>query len=661
LSAAENRPKVRAVSKPSVQWFGVAALFVAGFGPLGAETPKRKLPPPGVAIPAEARAELTEGVTTLDRDLAGLSGPLAPDARIFHKAVDWALRHDEFFDPKQVGTARALLAEGRRRAAALRAGQADWAGRTGLVVRAFVSALDDSVQPYGLVVPSTWGGPSDTRPRPLWIWNHGRNEKLSELAFLDERMKKAGEFVPPDAFVLHPYGRYCNATKLAGEVDVFEALAAVRAHYPIDPARLVNAGFSMGGGSAWHLAVHHPGRWVASSPGAGFCDTPIYTGLLAPGKPEPPWFQQVLWRWYDATACAGNLFNHPLLAYSGELDKQKLSSDTMLAAAARERITFERILGAKTEHKYDADSRRHILQRVGEWVRQGRDPFPREVRYTLYTLRYPTCAWVQVEGLGRHWQRADLTALQDAATHVRVTTRNITAFSLRLHSPANVTVDGRVLPAAGVNPRFRVENGRWVHAPAAPTGRVKRTGLTGPIDDAFFDRFLFVRPTGRPLHPGLAAFLEAELRFKSDLWRNLFRGEVLIKDDSAVTEEDIRRHHLVLWGDPGSNALLARVLPGLPLRWDAQTLALGEAAENPAHTVPMLIYPNPLQPDRYVVLNSGVTFRETGFGSNAHMVPMLPDWALVDLTTPPNANFPGRIAAAGFFDEAWQPSAHRPQ
>jgi hypothetical protein len=42
-------------------------------------------------------------------------------------------------------------------------------------------------------------------------------------------------------------GRYCNASKLAGEVDLFEALDAVKRQYQIDENRIVIRGFSMGG------------------------------------------------------------------------------------------------------------------------------------------------------------------------------------------------------------------------------------------------------------------------------------------------------------------------------------------------------------------------------------------------------------------------------
>jgi hypothetical protein len=33
--------------------------------------------------------------------------------------------------------------------------------------------------------------------------------------------------------------------------------------------------------------------------------------------------------------------------------------------------------------------------------------------------------------------------------------------------------------------------------------------------------------------------------------------------------------------------------------------------------------------------------------------PKLPDWAIVDITVPPSAQWPGQVNAAGFFDEGW--------
>src|SRR2546421_120316 len=81
--------------------------------------------------------------------------------------------------------------------------KAPWTTQTGPVAGGYVSRIDGSVQPYGLVVPKDFqpGGPK----RRLDVWCHGRGETLSEINFLQDRMNNPGQFTPAGAFVLHPY------------------------------------------------------------------------------------------------------------------------------------------------------------------------------------------------------------------------------------------------------------------------------------------------------------------------------------------------------------------------------------------------------------------------------------------------------------------------
>ena len=101
-------------------------------------------------------------------------------------------------------------------------------------------------------------------------------EQLTELSFLDGRRKSLGDFAPDNVFVLHPYGRFCNANHVAGETDTLEAMADVQRRYRIDEDRITVRGFSMGGGATWHFAVHHADKWAAAAPGAGFSETPAF-------------------------------------------------------------------------------------------------------------------------------------------------------------------------------------------------------------------------------------------------------------------------------------------------------------------------------------------------------------------------------------------------
>src|SRR4030095_7811128 len=241
----------------------------------------RPIPPPGIAVPEDIQAELEKGTRELgseieklkkdfDKDAARLAE--IPNVEIFHKAVDWALRYGEFFDAKQFDLPRGQLQQGFARAKALRNGTMPWKSATGLVVRGYRSNIDGSVQPYGLVIPAELN-PNDGKKLPLHLWFHGRGEKLSELAFINDRQNNKGEFTPEGAIVLHLYGRDGNANKFAGEVDAFEARRDVGRNYPIDQQRVVIRGFSMGGASTWHMAMHHPDQWAAAAPGAGFSET----------------------------------------------------------------------------------------------------------------------------------------------------------------------------------------------------------------------------------------------------------------------------------------------------------------------------------------------------------------------------------------------------
>jgi hypothetical protein len=201
---------------------------------------------------------------------------------------------------------------------------------------------------------------------------------------------------------------------------------------------------------------------------------------------------------------------------------------------------------------------------------------------------------------------------------------------------------------------FRRDNGKWALADDDVKALRKRHNLQGPIDNAFMDSFVMVRSTGIPMNETVGKWAKSEQDRAIQQWRGLFRGEPQVKDDSAITDADIAASNLVLWGDPQSNKVLARIADKLPIQWTSDAIVLGTRRFPVATSAPVMIYPNPLNPKKYVVINSGFTFRESANGSNSWQVAELPDYAVVDLTSPPDSRWPGRIAAAGFFGEKWE-------
>jgi hypothetical protein len=362
----------------------------------------------------------------------------------------------------------------------------------------------------------------------------------------------------------------------------------------------------------------------------------------------------------------------PAIACMGEKDVFFQAHVLMSRAMEREGLKMINLISPGTGHVIDPKTHAEQMKRIKEFADKGRDRSPKRIRFVTWTLKYGECHWLRVLGLGEHYARAELEAsvADDGAVEVKEP-RNVTRFALL--PPAlqgakpKLRVGGReiVLPAregrlGEFKPVIGRENGRWTYL--GELGEVslkgKRPGVQGPIDDAFTRPFLCVRGTGRPWNPAVQTWSDANLRRFAYEWSRYFRGALPVKDDTAVTDEDIARCNLILFGDPGSNSMIARVLPKLPLAWTEKELVFGEEKYSAADHVPVLTQPNPLSAGKYVVINSGHTFHEKELASfNYLLFPRLGDWAVFKVGAKAPAN-PGdsldeQVIRAGFFNEQW--------
>lgn len=659
----------------------------------------RPIPPQGIEVPPEKRSAIETELAKLKTLIAELSESksknvqeLLPDIEIFYRAVRLALDEDGFFEPVDFDRALELIQQGILRGEGLRQNNTfwlNWEFKTSATVRGFRSKLDGTVQPYGVVFHPRVARAEDGVFTNLLsgradVWCRGRSEKGLELQFLATRLKNLDPEPSPGTIMIHPFGRYCNANKLAGEIDTLEALEHAMKSYPvIDPHRVAIRGFSMGGAAAWHLAVHYPDKWFAATPGAGFSETPDFLKVFQSEKLKPYWFEKKLWQYYDCPEWVRNLKNVPTIAYSGEIDKQKQAADIMAKASwelpAAERFELTHIVAPKTAHSISPEARVEIERRLKLLDEHRPVSSPDRLAFTTMTLRYNKLHWLTVNALREHWVPTTIYA-ERLGSNLRVLPdTNVLEFALEMGldeltdaaDVIEVTIEGDKNQNFSIRRRsdrswgvaFEFLNGEWqVRSPLDPASDVlkKKHLLQGPIDDAFMAPFLFVRPTLNGLHSETQRWVEQEFEHAVREWHRQMRGDARVKSSEEVIADDLQKYHLVLWGDSQSNPTIAKVLGSLPVTWDAQRLSVGGRDHDAKSHMPVLIYPNPLAPDRYVVLNSGFTYREYDYLNNARQVPKLPDWAVIDIRTQPNARWPGRVVDADFFDEQWKVKKNRP-
>lgn len=650
----------------------IASILLALVIP-GAEAPSYQ---PTEAELGQIRSKTAELATAIERLAARRADPdLLLDVEVYHKAADWILRYpeEEFYDKRYVTNTLSALDQGLERAKELAARRPTWPKQQGQLVRAYRSRIDDSVQPYGLSIPAAYDG---RKPMRLDVVLHGRAMKQNEVDFIAKR--DTNQPAPPELhhIKLEVFGRGNNAFRWAGETDVFEAVASVRKRYKIDPKRIVLRGFSMGGAGAWHLGLHYPDRWAAVEAGAGFSDTKGFLKL----DTLPP-YQEPTLHIYDAFEYAMNAFDIPTVGYGGEIDGQLQASVNVREQLLKEGFQFTAdglnwrtkdlpavfLVGPQTAHKFHPDSKEESEKFIqASFLRKSAEP--NHIRFVTYTTRYGECFWVKVASLEKHYQRAEVDAKRTAnGSQLEIKTQNVAQLVL----PGRVlrgslTVDGREVALQGVvrGPSAEVllekQSGAWT-ARELPRGWLgaagslrKTPGRQGPIDDAFLESFLCVRPTGTANQELPQRYAAAAMDRCIRDFARWMHGDARVKDDAKVTTADMAAHHLVLFGDPGSNKLLAQIAERLPIRWTRDAITLGKQSYPAADHTLLMIYPNPLNPNRYVVLNTGHTFYEPEFrGNNALVYPRLGDFAVMRLDKTKEV-LDAEVEQAGLFDDNWQ-------
>ncbi|MBL8816538.1 MAG: prolyl oligopeptidase family serine peptidase [Planctomyces sp.] len=599
---------------------------------------------------------------------------LVADVELFRKGVAWALRYDSPLTPADELLVKNAIASGNRRAEELAVNMTSWTEKKGKVLRGFVSAVDGSTQPYGVIIPKSYDG---TRPMRLDVVLHGSSKPvgMSELRF-GARFDSGDDDENPapdvDFIELHPLGRVENCYRWAGETDVFEAVDAVCRNYNIDRDRIVLRGMSMGASGTWHLGLKYPDLFVAIGPYCGYVDTHRFSETPVPGfiRVGPlPRHQEMGLHMLDSVDYAANAAVVPAIAAIGDQDVFFQAHVIMGEAFAKEKLPFVNLISAGTGHVIDPMTHNEQMRRIGEFAAQGLNHAPDHLRFVTWTLKYNRCHWLEVLALKQHYERAEMIAnvAEDGSVEIDEPT-NITHFAIHPPMLRNAKTMLRIggmevaLPQRDTALVISHKDGKWqcsgARSDLVTTG--KRPGLQGPIDDAFSGPFLCVRGTGKPWNSEVNHWASASLRRFEYEWARYMRGDLPIKNDTDVTEADVRDKHLILFGDPGSNSWIAKALPNLPVKWTPDAVDLHEETYAALDHAPVLICASPLAADRYVVINSGHTFHEKEFAAfNYLLFPRLGDWAIMKISSgsekwePMSAAFPEEIVRAGYFDEQW--------
>jgi pimeloyl-ACP methyl ester carboxylesterase len=650
----------------------VATSCLPAFAQTGIQTPKQFDP-----VPKEDEPRLLDGLTTLKKEVAILTQGdhderLVDDVAIFAKGVEWCIRHNEFYKPRNgkgttayVKYCDSAIAEGLARAKQVASENSPWTKQVGSTIRAYTSKVDGSVQPYAISLPDGFADAERTYRWPLHVKLHGRGGTRNEVRFFAEHSGKKpveGQYW----IQLDVFGRTDNAYRWSGETDVFEAIADVRRSYRIDDRRVTLWGFSMGGAGAWHLGLHHPSKWSSVGPGAGFVD--FYKYQKQTDKPRPPHQHSAL-HIYDSVDYTLNLYNVPFVTYGGEKDAQLVASTDMVELAKGLDVPVKLLVGPGMGHKFHPDSFKKFMAFHAARSKAGRPGYPgaSSIRFTTWTPKYNRCEWLKIAEQQQHLEQTTVEGGLTKNGALILRTKNVAALQIARDVAGTIVIDGDQLPLSAAADQllpdvYYKHDGEGWKVLSYDDSRAfdkngdlhKRHNLQGPIDDAFMEPFVVVTGTGEAwskTQQDWSTFSLQRFQREFDKW---LRGELVPVKDRDLTEEQIASKNLILFGDPGSNSVLAKVLGKLPIKWTKDAIIVNGRTFDPKSHGLAMIYPNPLNPQKYIVINSGHTMHEKDFrASNSWLFPKLGDIA-VQKFKKAGKGFDEETVWAGHFDTHWQ-------
>lgn len=229
-----------------------------------------------------------------------------------------------------------------------------------------------------------------------------------------------------------------------------------------------------------------------------------------------------------------------------------------------------------------------------------RESSPKRVLYTIESLHNPKAYWVKFDGREDENLVATIDARVEGQT-ISVKTRNVEAYSLDIaqspvcpNQPVEIIENGQSLGFV-TNKIFRKRPVAYTTA-----AYVKNHLLCGPVSDVFREPYAVVY--------GKSPKNEEFSKTLKNIATLLANGGLCF-DDANMPARLTDSHNLVLVGTPESNSWLSKIYKHLPIQIKDNHLIANGRDYKERDVGLILIYPNPINPQKYVLLFSGISLR----------------------------------------------------
>lgn len=524
----------------------------------------------------------------------------------------------------------------------------------GTHLRGFRSRIDDQVQYYMIHVPAQYAQRKAPVPLVLMVpfpipnTTFLKSVLVANTTLIRSYTKLADQY---GYALLWPYARGNIEAAPIAMTDIFETLEAARADYQFDSERIYSLGWSYGGTYALLLGERYPGVFAAIT--AIMPPSDLVAFEKAADRVHsfypPSWLQL-----NSPVELVESLRNTNVFVVHGDEDKTILLEESLRLVEKCHKLGFNcRIeIMPGMDHIYlPVDPNPMIFSFFKDKVLERT---PKTVSIATGQLKYGSAYWLRINRLTSPLVVGKITASINTDGTIDVATENIASYEIlldqlgyRKDKPLTVRTNNNV-SFSGTPDVSKIQLN--VEGPATPESAAtyKNSAIEGPISHAFAGPFLLVEGSGGS-NEDRAAVESLSQRIRES-WMKNYGVSCPFKKDRDLSPDDIRNKHLVLLGNGETNSMIKELSSRVPLQIERQQISVGDKRYSGRALGVALIYPNPLNPDKYIVIagannSDGYKLIESNLS--------LKGWYDFALWQGGNTKDP-EVVAMGHWDGAWR-------
>lgn len=405
---------------------------------------------------------------------------------------------------------------------------------------------------------------------------------------------------------IEPHGRGNTQYIGMGDNDIMRVVAEAKRLFNVDANRVYLTGESMGGAGTWNVATRHPDMFAAIAPVFGGLDyhSRMSEEQLAALTPVDRFIEERRSNW----AMAEGLNNMPIYVHHGDADAAVNVEWSRWGVKLLQRwgydVRYREYPGRGHETLQTSNSNPNAT--IPWFLEHVRDPDPTHVRLRTPELRNAKNYWVNVLQSASPLQFIDVDAEVVDRNLIRLDTRNVLDVTL---TPGTALVDAAqpiTVVWNGVAHELRLVNGALrLSDPAYHPGKVvKIASLPGGMNDFIATPFAVVIGTVAK-DPEMAQLIRAKADGFIRAWSEWQKYPPRVFEDTKITDTDIAKYSLLLFGGADANRVTAALSKSLPLRITKDTITIDGRAFEARDALVQMLHPNPRNVQRYVWVVAG--------------------------------------------------------